>query len=151
MLLSTVFMNINAIYSNLWDEGLKGYIGLPWWLSAKESTCRRPRFILWVGKIPWKKAWQPTPILLPGESHGQRSLEGYSPRGRTESDMTEASKQHMDSSLFHFFIQDQKWGGIMCIISYFYVFFSYFKFEPYFELSFMKKVYKTKFTAHVCL
>ena len=39
----------------------------------------------------------------------------------------------------------------MCIISYFYVFFSYLKFEPYFELSFMKKVYKTKFTAHVCL
>ena len=35
----------------------------------------------WVGKIPWSKAWQPTPLFLPGESHGQRSLGGYSPWG----------------------------------------------------------------------
>ena len=33
----------------------------------------------WVGKIPWKRAWQPTPVYLPGESQGQRSLAGYSP------------------------------------------------------------------------
>ena len=37
----------------------------------------------WVGKIPWRRAWQPTPVFLPGESHGQRSLAGYSPEGRT--------------------------------------------------------------------
>ena len=43
----------------------------------------------WVGKIPWGKEWHPTPIFLPGESHGQRSLAGYSPWGRKESDMTE--------------------------------------------------------------
>ena len=42
-----------------------------------------------LGKIPWKRAWQLTPVFLPGESHGQRSLAGYSPRGRNESDMTE--------------------------------------------------------------
>ena len=42
-----------------------------------------------VGKIPWRRAWQPTPVFLPGEFHGQRSLAGYSPRGLTESDMTE--------------------------------------------------------------
>ena len=36
----------------------------------------------WVGKIPWRRACQPTPLFLPGESHGQRSLEGYSPWGR---------------------------------------------------------------------
>ena len=35
----------------------------------------------WVGKIPWRMAWQPTPVFLPGESHGQRSLAGYSPTG----------------------------------------------------------------------
>ena len=34
-----------------------------------------------VGKIPWRKTWQPTPVLLPGESHGQRKLAGYSPWG----------------------------------------------------------------------
>ena len=37
-----------------------------------------------VGKIPWRKQWQPTPVLLPGKSHGQRSLVGYSPWGRKE-------------------------------------------------------------------
>ena len=43
----------------------------------------------WVGKIPWRRAWQPTPVFLPGESHGQRSLAGYSPWGGKESDTTE--------------------------------------------------------------
>ena len=38
---------------------------------------------------PWTRKWQPTPVFLPGESHGRRSLVGYSPRGREESDMTE--------------------------------------------------------------
>ena len=45
----------------------------------------------WVGKIPWRRAWQLTPVFLPGESHGQRSLAGYSSRGHKESDMTEAT------------------------------------------------------------
>ena len=43
----------------------------------------------WVRKIPWRRKWQPTPVFLPGESHGRRSLVGYSPRGRKESDTTE--------------------------------------------------------------
>ena len=42
---------------------------------------RSPRFDPLFGKMPWKRAWQPTPIFLPGESHGQRSLAGYSPWG----------------------------------------------------------------------
>ena len=50
--------------------------------------CRRPGFDPWVGKIPWRKKWQPTPVFLPGESHGQRNLVGYSPWGRKELDMT---------------------------------------------------------------
>ena len=67
---------------------------LPRWFSDKESTCqyrryRRRGFNPWVGKIPWRRAWQPTPVFLPGESHGRRSLAGYSPWGRTESDTTE--------------------------------------------------------------
>ena len=40
-------------------------------------------------KIPWRRKWQPTPAVLPGKSHGQRSLAGYSPWGLKESDMTE--------------------------------------------------------------
>ena len=54
--------------------------------------CRRHKrhwFNPWVGKIPWSRSWQPTPVFLPGESHGQRSLEGYSPWGHKESDTTE--------------------------------------------------------------
>ena len=49
----------------------------------------RPGSAPWVGKIPWRTAWQSSPVFLPGESHGQRSLAAYSPRGRKESDMTE--------------------------------------------------------------
>ena len=52
--------------------------------SGKEPSCQCRRqktlgFDPWVGKIPWRRTWQPTPILLPGESHGQRSLVGHSP------------------------------------------------------------------------
>ena len=45
----------------------------------------------WVGKLPWRRAWQPTPGFLPGESHGQ-SLGDYSPWGRKESDMTDTTE-----------------------------------------------------------
>ena len=51
--------------------------------------CWRPGFDSWVGKIPWRRKWQPTPVPLPGESHGGRSLVGYSPWGSKESDTTE--------------------------------------------------------------
>ena len=47
------------------------------------------QFDPWVGKIPWRRKWQPTPVFLPGKSHGQRSLAGYSSWGHKESDMTE--------------------------------------------------------------
>ena len=58
---------------------------------CKESTCqhRRCRFSPCVGKIPWSRKWQPNPVFLPGESHGQRRLEGYIPWGCKESDTTE--------------------------------------------------------------
>ena len=51
--------------------------------------CRRPGFDPWVGKIPWRREWQRTPVFLPEEFHGQRSLAGYSPWGHKESDTTE--------------------------------------------------------------
>ena len=52
---------------------------LPWWLSGEESG--RRGFDPWVGNIPWRRKWQPTPVFLPGKSHGQRSLADYSPWG----------------------------------------------------------------------
>ena len=48
--------------------------------------------LIWVGKIPWRRTWQPTPVFLTGESHRQRNLSGYSPWGRKESDMTEPTE-----------------------------------------------------------
>ena len=62
--------------------------------SGKESTCqckryKRHRFDPWIGKIPWSRKWQPTPVFLLGQFHGQRSLVSYSPWGHKESDMTE--------------------------------------------------------------
>ena len=52
---------------------------------ASAGRYRRCRFNPWVGKIPWRMKWQPTPVFLLGESHGQRSLEGYNPWGHKES------------------------------------------------------------------
>ena len=52
------------------------------------ANYKRHSFNPWVGQISWRRNWQPTPVFLPGESHGQRSLAGYSPQGRKESDMT---------------------------------------------------------------
>ena len=67
-----------------------GCMGFPGGTSGKESAfqhrrCKRPGFYPWVGKIPWKRAWQPPPVILPGESYRERSLAGYSPQGRKES------------------------------------------------------------------
>ena len=58
---------------------------------GKESTCqcRRHRFNPWVRKIPWSRKWHPTPLFLPGEFHGQRSLVGQSQWSHKESDTTE--------------------------------------------------------------
>ena len=65
-------------------------------LMEKEPACqcrrhKRCRFDRWVRKIPWRRAWQPTPVRLPGESHGWRSLEGYSSRGCKKSDRTKVT------------------------------------------------------------
>ena len=70
---------------------LKISTSFPGGSDRKESVCqcRRPRFNPWVKKIRWRREWQPTSVLLPRESQGQRSLTGYSPWGHKESDMTE--------------------------------------------------------------
>ena len=67
------------------------YSGLPWWLRWWSIClqCRRSGFDPWVRKIPWRREQQPTPVFLPGESHGQRSLVGCRPWGWRESDITE--------------------------------------------------------------
>ena len=59
-------------------------------LPANEGDVR-DRFHSWVREIPWRRAQQPIPVFLPGESHGQRSLAGYSPYGLKELDTIEAT------------------------------------------------------------
>ena len=66
--------------------------GFPRGSSGKEPACQCKRhkiggFDPWVRRIPWRRAWQPSPVFLPGESHGQRSLAVYSPWDRKEPDM----------------------------------------------------------------
>ena len=80
-----VIMGNLCCFSGLWFSFLKNIYLFTW---------------LWVGMIPWRRAWQPTPVFLPGESHGQRSLMGYSQQGRKESDTTEVT-QHVRSQLRH--------------------------------------------------
>ena len=65
----------------------RSYWGFPAGTSGKEPACqcRRCKRLVFdpcIGKIPWRRKWQSTPIFLPGKSHGQRSLESYSPWGR---------------------------------------------------------------------
>ena len=71
--------------------------GFPPGSDGKESThMGRPGFNPWVRKIAWRREWQPTPVFLPGKSHEERSLVGYSPQGRKELDTT----QWLSLSLF---------------------------------------------------
>ena len=70
---------------------IKRNIKFPGGSDSKESVCNAGDlgFNPWFGKMPWRREWQPTPIFLPGEFHGQGSLVDCSPWGRKESDMTE--------------------------------------------------------------
>ena len=69
------------------------FFGLPFHggseVKASACICGRPGFDPWVGMIPWRRKWQLTPVFLPGESHGLRSLVDYSPQGCKELDTTE--------------------------------------------------------------
>ena len=76
-------------------------MGLPRWLSGfKKTRCqckrhKRLRFDLWIRKIPWRRAWQPIPVFLHGESHGLRSLVVYSPWGcRVRHDWNDLASTH---------------------------------------------------------
>ena len=57
-------------------------------LPAMQET-QQTRVDLWVRESPWRRKWQPIPVFLPGEFHGQRNLAGYSPWGRKDLDMSE--------------------------------------------------------------
>ena len=95
-----LYICIYILFHILFHYGLlhdSKYInGLPWQLRqwGIHLQCRRQRLDPWVGKILWKRKWQPALVFLPGESHGQRNLAGYSPWGHKELDMTEQPSTH---------------------------------------------------------
>ena len=64
---------------------------LPWWLSVKEPTCNAGS-IPGSGRSPGEGIWQPTPVFLPGECHGQRSLVSCSPWGHKQLDTPEVTR-----------------------------------------------------------
>ena len=74
-------------------------LGFPFGLAVKTlPAMQEVGFNFWVEKIPQRRAWQPTPVFLPGESHAQRSLVGYSPWGHKESDTTEQLNDKNDDT-----------------------------------------------------
>ena len=84
-----------------WIVGKGCLLSPAWWLRGSSVClqCGRPGFDPWVRKIPWRREWLPTPVFLPGESHGWRSLVGCRLWGRTESDTTEATSQQQQTYL----------------------------------------------------
>ena len=70
------------------------HLGADFPKDGTSGQCRRLGFCPWSGKIPWSRAWQPTPVSLPGESHEQKSQAGYSPWCHRELDTTEHARMH---------------------------------------------------------
>ena len=96
-MLSPNFGNSDLFFSFCKLLSLELTLWLRW--SRVCLKCRRPRFDPWVGKIPWKRKWQPTLVFLPGEFHGWKSLADYSPWYCKESDMTEQLHFHFSFQL----------------------------------------------------
>ena len=89
---------------------------LPWWLSWKRiplqcRKCKRCRYNPWVGKIPWRRKWQLTPIFLPGKSHGQGNLAGSSPWGHKRVAHDLATKQQA----WHYYIKSLSVVRLYCL------------------------------------
>ena len=95
-----VAVKLSHLVLSLWS------LELCWWLDGKESTCQctRPGFDPWVRKIPWRRELLPTPVFLPGKSHGQRRLVDYRPWGckRVRHDLT-TNQQLWPLGLYFFF------------------------------------------------
>ena len=87
---------------------------------GKESACqygrhKRCRFDPWVRKIPWRRAWYPTPVFLPGGSQGQRSLEGYGPQGHKDPDMTGPKHVGISAYILYIYMYVYVYDAYVCI------------------------------------
>ena len=92
----SISMTTNGVYGfSMWSRGIE--------FTCKCRRCKRYKFDPWAGKMPWSWKRQPTPVFMPGESHGQRSLVGYSPWDRRELDKFQ--QQQLKWCLSAFFVQ----------------------------------------------
>ena len=100
-------LNDTVLLPSLFQQPLAHKFDFPnVWFSGKESACQFRRcgiqeFDPRVSKIPWRRKWQPTSVFLPGKSHRQRSLAGYSPWGHKELDMTKHEAIILFSTVIH--------------------------------------------------
>ena len=94
----------------------KSVMGLPWRLRWSRIClqCRRPGYDPWVGKIPWRREWQPAAVFSPGEVHGQRSLVSYIPWGQSRSRLRVADTHRQEFHNFCFRIKYLKKFHILC-------------------------------------
>ena len=85
-------------------------LGFPGGSDGKESACNvgDPGLIPGSGRFPWRREWQPTPVFLPGEFHGQMSLAGYSPWGHKELDTTE----RLTLFFSRWFLSSRTWSSL---------------------------------------
>ena len=100
---------------------------LPCWLKQSRICLQfgRPLFDPWIGKIVWRRKWQPTSVYLPGESHGQRNLVVHGPRDHKESDnrATKLKYTHWRKICLH-------WGKLLMIVhKYFYFNYHFYSFN----------------------
>ena len=75
-------LQVHSPTKNLYQASVLGVFQCSSFRVLTGVSLHRYRFVSWVRKIPWRRKWQPTPVFLPGESHGQRSLASCSPRDR---------------------------------------------------------------------
>ena len=106
----------NPAFGDTEGEGLYSCMWLPQWLSSKESTCSvgDTGLIPGSGRFPWRRKWQPTPVVLPGESHGQRNLVGCTQWSPKRVGHNLATKQQQNNSCIC--SQFQNWlAPLMCM------------------------------------
>ena len=95
------FLNKHNLTKTDLTSGKK--LGLPRWLSGKESACQCRRWVFnpWVWKIPWRRKWQPAIVFLPGKSHRQKSLVDFCPWGhkRVRHSLTTKQQQQQQQQI----------------------------------------------------
>ena len=120
MLFTNLLLTVVFLLLFFFNSGIFGILLFYWSLQ-----CRRPGFNPWVGKIPWRRAWQPTSVFLPGESPGTEEPGVLQSIGSSESDTAEwlSTEQHMvglqNSTSFRSVV---RWFSYICVCVYIYIY-----------------------------